>query len=97
MGGLAKPSLKLGHNWIITLQSKPDARTSIKNIQQQTSGLIAQMGIQHEIEDWGFESASGQDILFLKNFDTFTRTPIRVSKMNDVAGTQLTFQMLFLL
>ena len=33
----------------------------------------------------------------LKNFDTFTRTPIRVSKMNAVARAQLTFQMLTLL
>ena len=53
--------------------------------------------IQHESEGWGFESPSGQDIFCLKNFDTFTRTPIRVSKMNAVARAQLTFQMLTLL
>ena len=33
----------------------------------------------------------------LKNFDIFTRTPVRVSKMNDVSRAQLTFQMLTLL
>ena len=33
----------------------------------------------------------------LKNFDTFPRTTVRVSKMNTVARTQLAFQMLTLL
>ena len=42
----------------------------------------------------GFESPSGRDIFCLKNFDTFTRTPVRVSKINAVARPQLTFQML---
>ena len=28
---------------------------------------------------------SGRDIFCLKNFDTFTRRPVRVSKMNAVA------------
>ena len=32
-----------------------------------------------------------------KNVDTFTRTPVRVSKMNAVARTQLIFQMSFFL
>ena len=32
-----------------------------------------------------------------QNFDTFTRTSARVSKMNSVARAQLTFQMLTLL
>ena len=32
-----------------------------------------------------------------KNFNTFTRTYFRVSKMNDVARAQLTFQLLTLL
>ena len=32
-----------------------------------------------------------------KNFDPFSRTPVRVSKMNAVARAQLTFQMLTLL
>ena len=41
-----------------------------------------------------FESPSGWDIFCLKNFDTFTRTTVRVSKMNAVARAQLTFQML---
>ena len=53
--------------------------------------------IRHETEDWEFESPSGRDIFCLKNFDTFPRTPVRVSKMNAVARAQLTFQMLTLL
>ena len=36
-------------------------------------------------------------IFCLKNFDTFTRTPVRVSKMNVFAHAQLTFEMLTLL
>ena len=35
----------------------------------------------------------GRDIFCLNNFDTFTRTSVRVSKMNAVARVQLTFQM----
>ena len=45
----------------------------------------------------GFESPSGRDIFYLKNFDTFTRTSVRVSKMNAVDRAQLTFQMVTLL
>ena len=45
----------------------------------------------------GFESPSGWDIFCLKNFDTFTRTPVRVSKINAISRAQLTFQMLTLL
>ena len=37
------------------------------------------------------------DIFCLKNFDTFTRTSVRVSKTNAVARAQLAFQMLTLL
>ena len=37
------------------------------------------------------------DIFCLKIFDTFKRTPVRVSKMNAVARAQLTFQVLTLL
>ena len=48
-------------------------------------------------EGWEFESLSGRNIFCLKNFDTFKRTSVRVSKMNAVAPTQLTFQMLILL
>ena len=44
-----------------------------------------------------FESTSGRDIFCLKNFETFTRTSVRVSKTNAVARAQLTFQMLTLL
>ena len=53
--------------------------------------------IRHESGGWGFESPSGRDICCLKTFDTFKRTPVRVSKMNAVARAQLTFQMLTLL
>ena len=41
----------------------------------------------------GFESPSGRDILFLKNFDTFRKTSVRESKMNADARAQLSFQM----
>ena len=41
--------------------------------------------IRHESEGLGFESPSGRDIYCLKKFDTFTRTPLRVSKINAVA------------
>ena len=65
---------------------------------QQMSGPDSSIGqsIRHESEGWGFESHSGRDIFCLKNFDTFTRTPVRVSKMNAAARAQLTFQMLTL-
>ena len=53
--------------------------------------------IRHESEGWGFEFLSGRDIFYLKNFDTFTRTSVRVSKMNVVARAQLIFQMITLL
>ena len=52
--------------------------------------------IRHESEGWGFESPSGRDMFCLKNFDTFTRTPVGVSKMNAVARAQLTYQLLTL-
>ena len=42
-------------------------------------------------------SLSGRDIFCLKNFDPFTRTSVRVSKMNAVARAHSTFQMLTLL
>ena len=45
----------------------------------------------------GFVSPSDRDIFCLNNFDTFTRTPVHVSKMNAVACAQLTYQMLTLL
>ena len=59
--------------------------------------LIYISDIQHESEGWGFESPSGRDIFCLKNFDTFPRTSVLVSKMNAVARPQLIFQMLTLL
>ena len=51
------------------------------------------VNIPHESESWGFKSLSGRDIFYLKDLDTFTRTSVRVSKMNAVAHAQLTFQM----
>ena len=55
-------------------------RASIQNMGQQISTLDKSNGqsIWHESEGWGFESPSGQDIFCLKNFDTFTRTPVCV-------------------
>ena len=53
--------------------------------------------IRHESEGRGFGFPSGRDIFCLKNSDTFTRTPVRVSKMNADARAQLTYQMLTLL
>ena len=52
---------------------------------------------------WGGGGGGGggvggrRDIFCLKNFGTFSRTPVRVSKMNAVARAQLIFQMLTLL
>ena len=54
---------------------------------------VIDQNIRHESEGWGLESPSGLDIFCLKNFDTFIRRPVRVSKMNVVARAQLTFQM----
>ena len=48
--------------------------------------------IRHESEGSEFEYPSGRDIFCLKNIDTLTRTPVRVSKMNAVARALLTFQ-----
>ena len=69
-----------------------------KNMVQQTSGPDSSndYSIRHESEDWVFESPSGRDIFCPKNFGTFTRTSVRVSKMNAVARAQSTFQMLTL-
>ena len=66
-----------------------------RNMGQQISGPDSSNGesIRHEFEGWGLESPLRRDIFCLKNFDTFTRTSVCVSKMNAVARTQLTFQM----
>ena len=60
------------------------------NLGQQMSGPDSSIcwSIRHEYEGWGFESPSGRDIFCLKSFDTFPRTPVRVSKMNAVARAQ---------
>ena len=50
-----------------------------------------------KIRRLGFESPSNRDICCLKKFDTFTRTFVRVSKLNAVARAQLTFQIFTLL
>ena len=55
------------------------------------------LSIQHESEGWGLEFLTGRDIFCHNNFDTFTRTSVRLSKMNALAHAQLTFQMLSLL
>ena len=78
---------------------------SLKFVPKQLTGLNeltdqTQRGkLEHSV--WilglGFEPPSGRDIFCPKNFDTFTRTPVRVSKMNAVAHAQLTYQMLTLL
>ena len=62
---------------------------------QQVSGPDSSNGqsIRHEFEGWGFESPSGRDTFCLKNFDTFTSTPVDVSKMNAVACAQLTLSL----
>ena len=56
---------------------------------------------RHESEDLGGGGGGGgggrRDIFCLKNFDTFSRTIVRVSKMNAVARAQLISQMLTLL
>ena len=74
------------------------ARASIKNTGQEMSGPDSSnvSSTQHEFEGW-CSSPPGRDIFFLKNFDTFTRTSIRASKMNDVSRAQITFQLLTLL
>ena len=41
---------------------------------------------------WGFESLQVETFSVLKILDTFTRTPVRVSKMNAVARAQLTIR-----
>ena len=82
-----------------TLKNIYTARASVQNMGQQMSGPDSSIGksIRHESQGWGFESPSGRDIFCLKNFDTFTRTPVRVSKINAVVRAQLTFQILTLL
>ena len=67
----------------------------LKTLDSKSLALITQ--IRHEFEGSGFESPSGRDIFCLKNFDTFTRTPVRVPKMNDVDCAQLILKMLDLL
>ena len=87
------------YTWICTgLSDIYTARAIIKNMGQQMSGLINQMarvfGINPKVG--GLDSPSGRDFFCLKNFDTFTRTSVRVSKMNAVARSLLTFEMLTL-
>ena len=49
------------------------------------------------IRRFGVRVPPGRDIFCLKDFVTFTRTSVRVSKMNAVVRAQLTFQTLPLL
>ena len=53
--------------------------------------------IAQEVRAFGMNPKVGGRVFCLKNFDTFTRTPDRVSQMNAVARAQLTYQMLTLL
>ena len=59
----------------------------LKTLDSKSLTLITQ--IRHEFEGSGFESPSGRDIFYLKNFDTFIRKPVRVPKMNYVDCAQL--------
>ena len=63
---------------------------------QKCLALIAQyvraFGMNPKVS--GFKSPSGRYIFCYKNVDTFTRTPVGVSKMNAVAHAQLTYQMI---
>ena len=83
-------------NLILKISIPPEP--VLTNIEQQMPGPDSSNGlsIRYESEGWGFESPSGRDIFCLKNFVTFKRTSVCVSKMNAVACTQLTFQMLTL-
>ena len=71
-------------------------RASVQNMGQKMSGPDSSNGwsIRREFESWGFESLSCWDIFCLRNFDTFTKTSVRVSKMNVATRAQLTVQML---
>ena len=77
---------------ILTLLKKYLYRQSqyLKTWDSKCLALISKM-----VRSFGMNS--GRDIFCLKNFDIFTRTPVRVSKMNAVARAQFTFQMLTLL
>ena len=71
---------------------------NLKTWDSKCLALIAQMvrtfGLNPKV---GGSSPLRSDIFRLKTFDTFTRTPVRVSKMKAVAPAQLTFQKLTLL
>ena len=73
------------------------AKASIKktNMGQQMTGPDSSNGksIWHESEGWGSSPPRVETCSVKKtNIDTFTRTPVRVSKMNAVARAQLTIQ-----
>ena len=50
---------------------------------------VAQMVRAFGMNVWGFESPSGRDIFCLKNFDTLTKIPVRVSKINAMRAMNL--------
>ena len=80
----------------ISIPSEPVFKTWDSNC----PALIVQIKwLEHSawIRRMGFEFPSDRDIFCLKNFDTFTRTSIRVSKMNAVARAQLTLPVRLLL
>ena len=53
--------------------------------------MVRAFGMNQKVVD---SSPSGRDIFCLKNVDTFTKTPVRVSNMDAVARAQLTFQII---
>ena len=84
-------------NFIIKTYLYRQSQYSKTRGQQMSGPDSSNESIRHDSEGWEFESPSGRDIFCLKNVDTFTRTSVRVSKMNAVAHAQLTFQMIILL
>ena len=68
-----------------------------KNLYRQSQYSKTWDSYRQESEGWGLESPSGRDIFCVKIVDTFTRTSVRVSKMNVVARAEFIFQMLNIL
>ena len=81
---------------LILIHKKPyHQRQYSKTWDSKCLALIAQV-----VRAFGMHpkvGGSSRNIFYLKNFDTFRRTSVRVSKMNAVARAQLTFQRLPLL
>ena len=99
MNSVARPCTVSISNVNFTPKISIPPEPVFQNMGQQMAGPNSSncQSIRYESEGWGFEFLSGGDIFCLKNFDTFTITSVRVSKMNAVARAQLTFPMLTLL